>query len=96
MYVTLFAFTTHPDNSEAVHYLYREWQLLLREWRPVSTELLVNPLDPAEILLEVRFYDEDTAWRAVESAGHCVWYARLVGLAETGPHVEHYEVVEPG
>ena len=55
-----------------------------------------KPADPAEMLLEVRFSDEDTAWQAAESAGHCAWYARLVGLAEIGPLVEHYEVVEPG
>jgi hypothetical protein len=96
MYVTLYAFTTHPQKSEAVRRLYREWRLLLQEWCPVSTELLADPQNPDEMMLAARFRDEEAAWAATESAGHCDWYARLVGLAETGPLVEHYEVVEPG
>ena len=96
MHLTLYAFTTRPGKTDAVARLYRDWLVLLRQWRPVSTELLANPLNPDEVMLEVRFSDEDTAWRAAESAGHCAWYARLVILAETGPLVEHYEVVEPG
>ena len=94
MVVTLYAFTIPSEKLEAVCRLYRDWRLLLREWSPVSTELLANPLEPAEMLLVARFSDEDTAWRATESTGHCAWYARLVSLAKAGPLVEHYEILE--
>ena len=95
MVITLYAYRTRPGKTEAVGRLYREWQQLLVKWGPVSTELLANPHDPAEMIMLARFTDDDTAWRAAESARHCAWYAQLVSLAESGPMVDHYQVVEP-
>ena len=95
MFITLYSYRIRLGKTEAVRCLYREWQQLLLNWSPVSTELLANPQDPAEMVMLVRFADDDTAWQAAESARHCAWYAQLVSLAESGPMVDHYQVVEP-
>jgi hypothetical protein len=95
MILILYSYRTRPEKIEAVRCLYRDWQQILLDWGPVSTELLANPQDPAEMIMLARFPDDDTAWKAAESAWHCAWYARLVGLAESGPLVDHYQVVEP-
>jgi len=94
MYITQFTFTIQPGKAGAARLLFRELKALLNAWHPASTELLANPQEPDEMMIAVRFRDEDTAWSAAESAGHCDWYVRLVGLAERGPAVEHYQVME--
>ncbi len=94
MYVIQYVFRAHPGKTEEVKRLFQQWQLLLQPWRPLSVELLGDPLDPEELLLEVRFNDEESAWAAAESAPHCTWYAALVALAEYGPSVAHYRMVD--
>ncbi len=96
MFVTQYVFHTQPGRTDEVHQLFQQWQLLLQEWQPVSVELLADPLDPAELLLEVRFNDEETAWSAAESAPHSAWYAALVAVAQYGPSVNHYQLVDLG
>ncbi len=93
MYVTQYVFHAQPGKTDEVQQLFRQWQLLLKEWQPVSIELLADPLDPEELLLEVRFKDEESAWSAAESPPHSAWYAHLVALAQYGPSVDHYQVV---
>ncbi len=95
MYVTQYVFHAQPGKTDEVRRLFQQWQLLLQNWQPVSVELLANPSDADEVLLEVRFTDEESAWAAAESAPHSSWYAALVALAEFGPSVDHYHVVEP-
>ncbi len=96
MFITVYSFCAQPGTLARVRALYQEWQVLLGSGGSVSTELLSNTQEPAEVMLLARFPDDEAAWTAAESAGHCEWYARLVGLAEAGPMVAHYRVVEPG
>ncbi len=95
MIVTLYSYRTRAGKTEAVRGLYRDWQQILMHWGPVSTELFSNPQDPVQMMMLARFSDEDIAWRAAESASYSAWYARLVSLAESGPLVDHYQVIEP-
>ena len=94
MVVILYTYRTRPGKIQAVRCLYQNWQQILTNWEPVSTELLANPQDPAEMIMLARFSDNDIAWKAAESARHCAWYAQLVGVAESGPMVNHYQVIE--
>ncbi len=90
MCVTLYTCQARPGKLEAVLSLYQDWQQLLKDWSPVSIELLQNLDEPGEMILLARFRDEESAWAAAESTVHRAWYARLVRLTEAGPIVSRY------
>jgi quinol monooxygenase YgiN len=93
MFITLYSYRAKAGQREAIFALYREWQCLLRDLCPVSTELLSNTQDPVEMIMLARFEDEDAAWAAVESADYRNWYSQLARLAESGPIVSQYEMI---
>lgn len=93
MFITLYSYRAKPGQLDAVLSLYRKWQQLLCRFPVVSTELLSNAQDPAEIIMLARFKDESTAWTAVESTGYRTWYSQLARLTEIGPVVSQYQML---
>lgn len=91
MFVTLYAYRAKPERRQAIRSLFQQWQQLLRNWNVASTELLANCADPGDMILLVRFRDEEAAWAVFESSNYRAWYAQLVRLAEVGPTVSHYQ-----
>ncbi len=91
LFITLYSYRAKPGQREAVLSLYREWQQLLTNFHAVSTELLSDSQEGCDMIMLARFQDEDTAWRAAESAEHRAWYAQLAQLMEQGPIVNWYE-----
>ncbi len=90
MFVTAYFCRARPGKEETMCALYREWRRLAPGRRVVSTELLSNLYDPAEMIMLARFQDQEAAWAVAESPDYRAWYSRLVKAAETGPVVSQY------
>jgi len=93
MFITAYDYRVKADQADAISAFYEQWRSGVSQTDGfVSGELLTNAHDAQHLMILFRFEDEDAAWAAAETAEQRELYARLVGLAESGPIVTYWQI----
>ncbi len=94
MFITVYSYHARRGQEQKILSLYREWQHMLENSSLITTDLLTNIQDPAEMMMLARFPDEDAAWAIADTDQHRALYTRLVGMTETGPWVGYFQMLD--
>jgi quinol monooxygenase YgiN len=93
MVITLYTYRVKPTHTHAATILSQQWQKERFKSCLISAELFSDIHDPDEMMLLVRFPDEEAAWSFAECADNHAWYAQLARITEEGPAVSQYKEV---
>ena len=86
VFVTLTSGRAHPGEEDAIVALHEDWvRRRSGDAGLLSSEILIDPVDPRSFLAISHFVDQAAAERSLDDPEHSAWRRRLASLSEASP-----------